>query len=101
MAGPIDSESESSITIYLREIGRVPLLTIQEEIELAAIIKKGVEAEKKLKELSKKTKIFAKKPLPKGKKVAAKTAPASDKDKAKKSRAPKNSPRRGPKPGNA
>jgi RNA polymerase primary sigma factor len=33
--------SETSITLYMREIGRVKLLTRQEEIELAARIKKG------------------------------------------------------------
>jgi DNA-directed RNA polymerase sigma subunit (sigma70/sigma32) len=34
-------DSEASIKIYLREIRQTPLLTPQEEIELAARIKKG------------------------------------------------------------
>src|SRR6516162_658797 len=34
-------DSETSIKIYLQEIGGTPLLTVQEEIELAARIKKG------------------------------------------------------------
>ncbi len=34
-------ESENGIKIYLREIGQVKLLTPQEEIELAARIKRG------------------------------------------------------------
>jgi RNA polymerase primary sigma factor len=34
-------DSETSIKIYLREISGTPLLTVQEEIELAARIKKG------------------------------------------------------------
>ena len=38
------SESESPLAIYLREVGRYPLLTTREEIELAARIKKGDEA---------------------------------------------------------
>ncbi len=33
--------SDNGIKIYLREIGQVPLLTPQEEVELAALIKKG------------------------------------------------------------
>ena len=34
-------DSDSGFKIYLREIGQTPLLTIQEEIDLAARIKKG------------------------------------------------------------
>ncbi len=34
-------ESDSSLKLYLREISKTPLLTIQEEIELAARIKEG------------------------------------------------------------
>src|ERR1700719_3380207 len=34
-------DSETSIKIYLREIMQTPLLTVQQEIELAARIKKG------------------------------------------------------------
>jgi RNA polymerase primary sigma factor len=34
-------DSDTGFKIYLREIGQTPLLTIQEEIELAAKIKKG------------------------------------------------------------
>jgi len=34
-------DGDSSIRLYLREIGQIPLLTIQDEIDLAARIKKG------------------------------------------------------------
>ena len=36
-----ESESDNGIKIYLREIGKVSLLTPQDEIDLAARIKKG------------------------------------------------------------
>ncbi len=36
-----DNDSDSGIKIYLREIGQIPLITVQDEIDLAAKIKKG------------------------------------------------------------
>ena len=44
MAIDRNRESENGIKIYLREIGQVKLLTIQDEIELAAKIKRGDKA---------------------------------------------------------
>src|SRR5260370_34839916 len=38
---PTMNKSDTGLNRYLREIGRIPLLTRQEEIELAAKIKKG------------------------------------------------------------
>jgi RNA polymerase primary sigma factor len=40
-AGMAGEDSDAGIKIYFREIGQLPLLTPQEEIDLAARIKKG------------------------------------------------------------
>jgi RNA polymerase primary sigma factor len=37
----LNSESASAITLYMREVGQVPLLTREEEVQLAARIKRG------------------------------------------------------------
>ena len=37
----IPGESVSAITLYMREVGQVALLTPQEEVQLAARIKRG------------------------------------------------------------
>ena len=39
--GQASQSDTSALTIYLREIGKVSLLTVEEEIELAAKIKDG------------------------------------------------------------
>jgi RNA polymerase primary sigma factor len=44
---PSDEITTNSVQIYLREIGKVQLLTAQEEVELAKKIEKGEEAAKK------------------------------------------------------
>lgn len=49
------SESDNPIKIYLREIGEVPLISVQEELRLAEIIQKGMASEKELVELNKKS----------------------------------------------
>ena len=41
-------ESPTALKLYLREIGKVDLLTVQEEIDLAALIKQGDEEAREL-----------------------------------------------------
>jgi RNA polymerase primary sigma factor len=43
-----DAETADSIRLYLREIGRVPLLTAADEVSLAQRLEGGIEAEDKL-----------------------------------------------------
>ncbi|MBX7157408.1 MAG: sigma-70 family RNA polymerase sigma factor [Verrucomicrobiae bacterium] len=54
MIKPPPSESDNPIKIYLREIGEVPLISVQEELRLAELIQNGMAAEKELCELDKK-----------------------------------------------
>src|SRR5215475_8859814 len=53
LSRPVQTESRRAVTgdlvrIYLREIGRVPLLTAQDEVELAKAIEAGLFAEEKV-----------------------------------------------------
>ncbi|MEZ5406163.1 MAG: sigma-70 family RNA polymerase sigma factor [Verrucomicrobiia bacterium] len=54
MIKPPPSESDNPIKIYLREIGEVPLISVQEELRLAELIQNGMASEKELCELDKK-----------------------------------------------
>jgi RNA polymerase primary sigma factor len=47
-----DAETADLIRLYLREIGRVPLLTAADEVSLAQRLEGGVEAAEKLEEIS-------------------------------------------------
>lgn len=50
---PNISSNDDPVRMYIKEIGVIPLLGPNKEIELARIIRKGLEAERKLEELSK------------------------------------------------
>ena len=39
----MQNDEQESLDIYLRQISAIPLITVQEEIELAALIKNGNE----------------------------------------------------------
>ena len=45
---PADYAPETPAAIYLRDISRVPLLTAQDEVELAQVLERGGEAKRKL-----------------------------------------------------
>ncbi|HBY96850.1 MAG TPA: RNA polymerase subunit sigma [Chloroflexi bacterium] len=44
-----DIESDDTVSLYLREVGSVPLLTAEQEVELARQFEEGREAERRLK----------------------------------------------------
>lgn len=48
LADPSGVDSDDSISLYLREIGPIPLLTSDDEVELAKRLERGMEAKKRL-----------------------------------------------------
>jgi len=55
---PIISSSDDPVRMYVKEIGTIPLLTPKEEFELAHIIQRGLEAERKIKTIEENSKEF-------------------------------------------